>query len=161
MLKRGSSGDGVSSLQRALGALGVDLAVDRSFGPKTERAVRDFQTRRGLEADGIVGPATKAAIAAALGGRPIPVPPSPTPPSRRSGKKLTPAQFIAAYGPMAKASEAKNGVPALVTLGQAATESGWGESAHVSTSSASRPKRPTQRICASYFGQRKSFPAQT
>jgi flagellum-specific peptidoglycan hydrolase FlgJ len=71
-----------------------------------------------------------------LGGRPTPsptppspAPPSPAPPSRRSGKKLTPAQFIAAYGPLAKASEAKNGVPALVTLGQAATESGWGESA--------------------------------
>jgi peptidoglycan hydrolase-like protein with peptidoglycan-binding domain len=134
--KRGSSGGGVSSLQRALGALGTDLAVDGSFGPNTERAVRDFQKRRGLEADGIVGPATKAAIGAALGGRPTPsptppspVPPSPTPPTRRSGTKLTPAQFIAAYGPKAKASEAKNGVPALVTLGQAALESGWGESA--------------------------------
>ena len=135
-LKRGNSGGGVSNLQRALGALGADLAVDGSFGPNTERAVRDFQTRSGLEADGIVGPATKAAIGAALGSRPTlsptppsPVPPSPTPPPRRSGKKLTPAQFIAAYGPMAKSSEAKNGVPALVTLGQAATESGWGESA--------------------------------
>jgi peptidoglycan hydrolase-like protein with peptidoglycan-binding domain len=135
-LRRDSSGGAVSSLQRALAALGADLAVDGSFGPNTERAVRDFQTRSGLEADGVFGPATKAAIGAALGGRPVPsptppspVPPSPTPPSRRSGKKLTPAQFIATYGPMAKASEAKNGVPALVTLGQAALESGWGESA--------------------------------
>jgi peptidoglycan hydrolase-like protein with peptidoglycan-binding domain len=134
-LKPGSSGAGVSSLQRALASLGADVAVDGSFGPNTERAVREFQTRSGLEADGIVGPATKAAIGAALGGRPAPSPtppspvPSPTPPSRSSGKKLTPRQFIAAYGAFAKASQAKNRVPALVTLGQAATESGWGESA--------------------------------
>ena len=134
-LKRGNSGGGVSSLQRALAALGADVAVDGSFGPNTERAVREFQARSGLEADGIAGPATKAAIGAALGGRaaPSPSPPSPgpslAPPSRSSGKKLTPRQFIAAYGALAKASQVKNGVPALVTLGQAATESGWGESA--------------------------------
>ena len=36
-------------------------------------------------------------------------------------------RFLALYGAGAKASEVETGVPALVTLGQAAFESGWGE----------------------------------
>jgi peptidoglycan hydrolase-like protein with peptidoglycan-binding domain len=55
---------------------------------------------------------------------PAPVP-TPTPP----GVKLSPKAFVAAYGPHARASAAATGVPALVTLGQAALESGWGEKA--------------------------------
>ena len=43
-----------------------------------------------------------------------------------SSKKLTPAQFVAAFGGAARASQTKHGVPALVTMGQAALESGWG-----------------------------------
>lgn len=135
-LARGDGGDGVRSLQRALAVLGASLDADGTFGAQTERAVRDFQARSGMEVDGIVGPATKTAIGAALGGHPTPSPaqipsppPSPSTPPRRSGKKLTPKQFVAAFGAMARASEAKNRVPALVTLGQAALESGWGASA--------------------------------
>lgn len=40
--------------------------------------------------------------------------------------KLTPAQFTAAYLPFARSSEISTGVPALVTMAQAALESGWG-----------------------------------
>ena len=40
--------------------------------------------------------------------------------------KLSPAAFVAAYAAAARASEEANRVPALVTLGQAALESGWG-----------------------------------
>ena len=61
---------------------------------------------------------------------PTPVPPTPVPPAPTpSGQKLKPAAFVATFGPSARASQAKHGVPALVTLGQAALESGWGKSA--------------------------------
>jgi flagellum-specific peptidoglycan hydrolase FlgJ len=36
------------------------------------------------------------------------------------------SQFVAQYGPHARASDAATGVPGLVTLAQAAVESGWG-----------------------------------
>lgn len=137
-LRRGSKGAGVAALQRALVALGADIAVDGDFGSNTERAVRAFQARLGLAVDGIVGPQTKAAIAAELGGRvrplpappvpppgPLPIPPAPPP----GGRKLTPRQFAAAYGPSARLSETRHRVPALVTLAQAAIESGWAERA--------------------------------
>ncbi|AKU99519.1 hypothetical protein AKJ09_06183 [Labilithrix luteola] len=89
-MQRGSSGDAVATLQRALAALGSSIGVDGAFGPNTERAVREFQARRGLTADGVVGPATKAALVAALGGRPAPVPPAPSPtPSRDDGQWKT------------------------------------------------------------------------
>jgi peptidoglycan hydrolase-like protein with peptidoglycan-binding domain len=32
------------------------LAKDGAFGPNTEYAVKDFQTKKGLSVDGIVGP---------------------------------------------------------------------------------------------------------
>ena len=73
-LRRGTSGAAVATLQRALVTLGADIAVDGAFGTNTERAVRAFQSRSGLTADGIVEPRTKAAIAAALGSGPAPTP---------------------------------------------------------------------------------------
>jgi len=52
-------GPDVSEVQRRLRELGYrDLAVDGIYGPKTEAAVRQFQTASGLKADGIVGPDT-------------------------------------------------------------------------------------------------------
>ncbi|MEW1613533.1 MULTISPECIES: peptidoglycan-binding protein [unclassified Streptomyces] len=64
-LARGSSGDAVKRLQRSLtAALGTTVGVDGGFGPTTESAVRSFQTSRGLDADGKVGPATWGALQA-------------------------------------------------------------------------------------------------
>ncbi|MFF9350042.1 peptidoglycan-binding protein [Streptomyces sp. NPDC014734] len=64
-LEQGASGDGVKRLQRALtAALGSTVAVDGSFGPATVTAVRGYQTNRGLDPDGVVGPATWAALQA-------------------------------------------------------------------------------------------------
>lgn len=63
-LKRGSKGTRVASLQRMLG-----LKPDRIFGPGTKRAVRRFQRRHHLTADGIVGSATWSALKRARGSR--------------------------------------------------------------------------------------------
>ena len=53
LLKRGSNDDNVKKLQEKLG-----IEVVGNFGPKTEIAVKEWQTKNGLTADGIVGPAT-------------------------------------------------------------------------------------------------------
>lgn len=65
LLKRGSRGDAVRTLQIALLAAGHALAIDGIFGPETERSVRAFQARHHLVVDGIVGPATMAALGGA------------------------------------------------------------------------------------------------
>jgi hypothetical protein len=56
-LRRGDSGDAVKLLQSKL-----NLPEDARFSPQTEAAVRDFQSRKGLVPDGIVGPKTWAAL---------------------------------------------------------------------------------------------------
>jgi N-acetylmuramoyl-L-alanine amidase len=52
-------GDDVATLQRRLGALGFDAGrVDGIYGPKTERALVEFQRNAGLVVDAICGVAT-------------------------------------------------------------------------------------------------------
>lgn len=58
ILKRGSKGTAVTLLQEKLRHLGVDIAVDGVFGPRTQRAVVDTQRFFGLVPDGVVGPKT-------------------------------------------------------------------------------------------------------
>lgn len=58
VLRRGSKGEEVRRLQLLL----TGLKADGDFGPKTETAVKDFQRRSGIEADGIVGPYTWDAL---------------------------------------------------------------------------------------------------
>jgi flagellum-specific peptidoglycan hydrolase FlgJ len=68
-----------------------------------------------------------SSAAAGLAAQPQPVAPRAAPPApAKKITKLTPAQFVAEFAPAARASQAKYGVPELVTLGQAALESGWG-----------------------------------
>lgn len=57
-LKRGDNNENVKKMQEKLG---ISPAVT-NFGPKTEEAVKAFQTKNGLKADGIVGPITWAKI---------------------------------------------------------------------------------------------------
>ncbi len=57
VLKKGDKGNDVRTLQRAL-----SLTVDGIFGPKTEAAVKAFQSGHGLVADGIVGTKTWTAL---------------------------------------------------------------------------------------------------
>lgn len=50
LLKVGSKGDDVKKLQEKLG-----IGADGSFGPGTEKAVKEWQAKNGLTADGVVG----------------------------------------------------------------------------------------------------------
>ncbi|MGA9382109.1 MAG: peptidoglycan-binding domain-containing protein [Phormidium sp.] len=58
----GSKGKDVVYLQQLLNKKGYSLKVDGDFGKRTEEAVKNFQKRRGLKVDGIVGPATWNAL---------------------------------------------------------------------------------------------------
>ncbi|ADO72548.1 peptidoglycan-binding protein [Stigmatella aurantiaca] len=70
VLKEGSKGTEVKTLQGRLEKLGFELGQqDGVFGPKTEAAVKRFQSKHNLEADGIVGPKTHQAIEKALSAR--------------------------------------------------------------------------------------------
>jgi peptidoglycan hydrolase-like protein with peptidoglycan-binding domain len=62
MLRKGSRGDDVRTLQTLLNENGYSLAVDGIFGSRTDGAVRDYQARKGLVVDGIVGPKTWGAL---------------------------------------------------------------------------------------------------
>ena len=64
LLKRGSRGELVKQVQRALG-----LLADGIYGRLTEEAVRDYQGENGLTQDGIVGPRTMASLMAIRAGQ--------------------------------------------------------------------------------------------
>ena len=57
LLRQGSSGPAVSAIQSQLG-----ISADGVFGPATKAAVIAFQQRNGLLVDGIVGPQTRGAL---------------------------------------------------------------------------------------------------
>lgn len=68
LMKKGMSGQDVRTLQSNLAALGhYNYKVTGYFGDITQRAVKDFQRKHGLVADGIVGNATRNSIQASLG----------------------------------------------------------------------------------------------
>lgn len=68
ILKFGSKGDAVATLQKQLAVLGYKniggkpLNIDGHFGPSTEAAVIQFQRKVGLVADGKVGDKTRQAL---------------------------------------------------------------------------------------------------
>ena len=62
LLKLGSRGSAVKTLQKNLNKNGAKLTVDGIFGKKTQAAVKSYQTKNGLTVDGIVGPMTSARL---------------------------------------------------------------------------------------------------
>ncbi len=83
VLTFGMVSDDVHALQTFLRSRGWNIAADRSFGPATRQAVREYQAQRGLAIDGAVGPATQADMKALGTGTSTPKPPA-------AGKKRAP-----------------------------------------------------------------------
>lgn len=63
-LRKGMTGEHVRWLQQSLNELGYGLDADGVFGSGTEAAVRAFQADRGLSPDGVAGKKTYAALRA-------------------------------------------------------------------------------------------------
>jgi peptidoglycan hydrolase-like protein with peptidoglycan-binding domain len=110
LLKPGTSGETVKRLQQSLG-----ISADGQFGADTQKAVREFQSKNGLEADGLAGPATlakmslfkemtpevvrKSEVAAAVAAapaapKPAPGAPQPAPSSTAAGHVEAPKRSI-------------------------------------------------------------------
>jgi murein L,D-transpeptidase YcbB/YkuD len=62
VVKSGSNGHPIKTLQYLLRAGGHSVAVDGVFGPNTEAVVKAFQASHGLAADGVVGLMTWVAV---------------------------------------------------------------------------------------------------
>jgi hypothetical protein len=62
LLAVGSAGPAVARLQQCLSEQGYAIEADGIFGARTAAALRCFQERHGLAADGIAGPATMARL---------------------------------------------------------------------------------------------------
>lgn len=61
--KRGTTkGIWVKKIQELLNRKGAKLKIDGLFGKKTEKAIKDFQTKVGLKSDGVVGSKTWAKL---------------------------------------------------------------------------------------------------
>lgn len=67
VIQEGSQGDAVSQLQRDLKQLGYYYAdITGNVGSKTVAAIKDFQEKNGLTADGVAGTKTLQAVAAKI-----------------------------------------------------------------------------------------------
>ena len=61
-LRKGAKGADVRTLQEALAKLGQTVRTDGDFGNATDLALRNYQRKNGLVADGIAGPRTLNAL---------------------------------------------------------------------------------------------------
>lgn len=62
----GSQGEEVKKIQSGLNQIGYNLKVDGDWGKNTQTAVLDFQKKAGMNPDGLWGPKSEAALAAAI-----------------------------------------------------------------------------------------------
>lgn len=92
-LGAGDSGPKVKALQEYLNKVGIKINADSDYGPATEAAVKLFQEKRGLAADGIYGAGSLAEMNKALKelDKPQPTPvvrpkPTPKPEAETAGK---------------------------------------------------------------------------
>jgi peptidoglycan hydrolase-like protein with peptidoglycan-binding domain len=74
VLKRGDNNEVVKKVQVVLGVDPVG-----NFGPKTEEAVKAWQTKNGLTPDGVVGPATLAKMGITVESKPVAPKPTAAP----------------------------------------------------------------------------------
>lgn len=101
ILRIGDAGPIVQAVQLELARLGYPLEGTGNYGPATERAVRDFQARHTIEADGELGPEVASAIDRALEARKPPAAPSAVACGRApsaadiAGALAQPAQIVA------------------------------------------------------------------
>ena len=58
VLKPGDKNDNVKLAQQFLLKLGYKVSIDGDFGKQTRKAVKKFQKKAGLKADGVIGPKT-------------------------------------------------------------------------------------------------------
>lgn len=79
ILKRGSTGDAVRILQAKLNNIGFSLIVDGSYGPATEKAIKELQSKQGLKVDGEYGKITAAALETMLNTGETMTAPAPAP----------------------------------------------------------------------------------
>ncbi len=77
-LRRGAKGEWTTVLQQQLKGAGIDLAVDGTFGRKTQAAVERFQSLHGLPPNGVVDTSTWSALFAVQGKGASPSPTAPT-----------------------------------------------------------------------------------
>jgi uncharacterized protein (TIGR02594 family) len=77
VLRKGASKTLVTKLQKDLNVLGYKLAENGVYDERVEDAVKRFQERRGMLVDGEAGPATRAALAAAVKAKQAAVKPMP------------------------------------------------------------------------------------
>lgn len=95
ILKVGSKGAAVKELQRLLIKAGFPLpkfGADGDFGEETDKALREFQDRFGLVADGKYGPQSRAALAQAV---------TPVKPRKAEPDKSAMAQTVVPFRPSA------------------------------------------------------------
>jgi peptidoglycan hydrolase-like protein with peptidoglycan-binding domain len=88
-----SSGSEVKLVQTRLNNKGYKLTVDGIFGKKTLEAVKSFQKKNGLKADGIVGPKTAAKLVPAQAAPATPAP-TPTTPAPTTPAPTTPVDVV-------------------------------------------------------------------
>ena len=134
-LRRGSTGAAVAALQRAL-----KITVDGQFGPQTDAAVRAFQARKNLPANGIVGATTWRALIAATTTPPATTSSSPAPSRSSSGRITTP--YTAVMSTVLKVGARGNAVRVLQrALGGLAVDGAYGVKTAASVTAFQRAHR--------------------
>ncbi len=123
-LQRGARGEAVRQLQTALVRLGYMSQADMNtgpgiFGPRTEAALKAFQSANGVPATGYYGPLTRTALTRALGGNtaltPTPPPTGGTPPQTTYD-----VQRVLNVVPASLRSYAQDAVPRILAEAQRA-----------------------------------------